>query len=352
MSWLFAYSTKKFGVFLVMSCILGAVVVGLTVWVGDTVFPIRHVISNMVFQQTVDRTEGGSQQWTGKPTLEPWARITHTLVVLNGTTIESRLAVTALLMLTPVEPPGKNVSIELLLEGDYNDKVAVVIDGNLSWSGMMYACIHHNHTSAYSTVDYDKKVLWTRLTLDNGDGIYFIGGLAAWNPAGTNYGTYIKGEVRLRTRYYLTVEDGNIVKVTDETAKSLEGWFYNRYITRTSVCYPDGTIKTTYSNERRNLNATLLLYPMWAPDNSYVDLRIQNMHARMLHGVEKVMINDVHVSIFATTNNITSTIHLTPHQTTIIRVIGNFLPGVTYQFHILVRDLHLPLVAEIECPNT
>jgi len=178
------YTTRKFGLLVSISCIIGVVVVALTVGSMDILFPIQRII---IYQQTVNYDVPSS-----KISPVDWARLNHTIIVSGDNVIESVLTVT-----TKTEPPYPDVKIEIYF-GTYPQLIPELVDGNLTWSGQ----IHENET----------KTLLTTLRLTS-DGKYFIGGQAvSYLTDGTSEG--------FGTIYYVTVEGGRISQVTDELGET------------------------------------------------------------------------------------------------------------------------------------
>lgn len=132
-----------------------------------------------------------------KPSPTPWARINHTLLILDTNVVESILTVTA-----KESPPYQNITIRIDFDDPWtytkDDPTPQILEGDLAWSGKWNQDIHINETITILTklkFDFDAK--------------YFVGGQvisSSVDGSGEGYGTF----------YYLTVEQGKIVKVTDE----------------------------------------------------------------------------------------------------------------------------------------
>lgn len=182
------YTTKKFGVFFLMSCVIGVAVVGLTSWSVDTFFPIFP----KVYYQLVD----SSPQEGGKLMVHRWAEINHTIVISGDNMVESTLTVTA-----KETPPYQNVTFKIYFDNPRtyakDDPAPQVLEGNLSRSGWFGEDFHLNQTIT----------IHTKLRF-NFDAKYFVGGqvFSSSSSGSEGYGTV----------YFLTVEQGKIVKVTDE----------------------------------------------------------------------------------------------------------------------------------------
>ncbi len=168
-----------------MSCAIGIIAVGSVTW-GVGIFSTIP----SVYQQLAGY---GSETATGMSSMsvQQWAQLNHTLVILDDNVMKSIFTVTA-----KEEPYRKNVTITIDF-GKYSTLVPRIIDGELFWSGKFNEDIRLNQTI----------ILQTTLGFDN-DGEYRLSGTATTY----SYGGY-EGIV---TNYYITVTDGKIVKVTDK----------------------------------------------------------------------------------------------------------------------------------------
>lgn len=190
------YSTREFVGLLLVSGIVGGMIVGSTTWVVNTFFSpgIPTVYHQIVCQPPWDE---------GKIMSYPWAQVNHTIIILNGTVIDSMLNVTAVL-----EPPRDrydvNFTVKLLFSFHrYNATLSpTLIDGTLSWSGDLRV--------------NQSKMLHTTFALDKGDGVYYIYGGAGWvGYFQTEGGETSRASEGYGTRHWIKVEDGKIVKVMD-----------------------------------------------------------------------------------------------------------------------------------------
>ena len=175
------YSKKMFFSFLLLTCVAGVAVVALTTWSLDLILPIRET---KIYQQLVNYDNK-----PGKPL--PCVRLNHTIIVSGDTpVIESVLTVTKKTDLPP------DVKIEI----NFGALTPRLIDGNLTWSGQMYA----NQT----------KTLYTKLAFDT-DGTYYVDSqaLAYSLSDGHNEGSF--------AGYYITVQGGKITQVTDKNGLEL-----------------------------------------------------------------------------------------------------------------------------------
>ena len=184
------YSTRRFAAFALSSLVIGIVVLS---FVGWGVLSLFSGGLATVYRQYVDPYSSGDSQ-AGKRQPQIWASINHTIVILEPNVIESILTVKAL------EAPGiSNQTIGLSLDPNaytMDDPLPEVLDGNLSWHGIFGVDLHVN----------DTVTLWTKLRF-NSDAMYFVGGwVLGYSPSSQEgYGT----------KYYIYVEQGKIVKVTD-----------------------------------------------------------------------------------------------------------------------------------------
>lgn len=301
------YSTKEFGALLLVSCVVGATVVGFTIWGIDTLFPIGipKVYSQIANKQTLERQAMGRM---GLPMPYPWAEINHTLIILNDTVIESTLNVTAVLELGregAYAPSTVNFTVIVEFSLGSSDALSpTLIDGNLSWSG---EDLPVNQT----------RILKAILALDKGDGIYCIGGGTRWIRYFQTLGGDISHSMEgYGTAYWIIVEDERIVKVMD----------YLEYVDWLNARPPA---------ESRHV-APVNVSCTWAQDNSYVDIKMTNVKTSniALRRVKRVQPEVPGMFPIDFTSNMTRTT-LAPGETTVIRVTANFVSKTKYTLWIV-----------------
>ena len=235
-----------------------------------------------VYHQTV-----GYYQKISDPQPDLWATLTHTLIILNDTAIDSIINVTAVMDPSSLHLP--QVCIEISFNNLTTHILAPrIVGGNQSWTGQM----HENET----------KIQRTTLMFDQGDGIYHIAGRAsAFDSKGSTMGFV--------TNYYIKVQGEKIVKVMD----------------------PQEWVRETGNTEMEavQLNVPVNVACTWASNNSYVDIKLTNFETPNLtiRGVGGVWPE------IAITSNATETT-LNHGETVIFRVTGSFAHGTKYTFWI------------------
>ena len=194
------YTTRRFGAFTLSSLVVGIVVLSLVGWSVQNLFSGNLAT---VYHQYVDPNSPADSQ-VGKRQPQKWASINHTIIILEPNVVESVLTVKVL------EAPWiSNTTIGLVFNDPYtytsDDPLPEVLDGNLSWHGIFGVDLHVN----------DTVTIWTKLRF-NSDAMYYVGGWV------NSYG--LSSQQGYGTFYYLYVEQGKIVRVTDhrETPTSTE----------------------------------------------------------------------------------------------------------------------------------
>lgn len=188
------YTSKKFGALTISSCAAGALLLVFITWSIFSFFSIRRVV---VYYQLVNY-----DQPTSKPSAAQWARLNHTILILDNNIVESLFTV-----FVKGAPPYQDVTIETNFDDPWtytnDDPAPQILEGNQSWSGRFGEDLHVNQTLAIHTklrFDFDAK--------------YCISGQAL------SYDCLGGSSEGLRTIYYVTVEQGKIVKVTDEQGQT------------------------------------------------------------------------------------------------------------------------------------
>lgn len=188
-----AYSTRKFGGFVVSGLVVGLVITALVGWGIQSLFSAHRF---RAYYQLISASEP-SDMPSDKPTTHHWASISHTLVVLDARNVVSMLVITA-----KEAPYTQNNTIKIDFDDSYtyasDDTTPLVLDGNLSWSGIFNKDLHLNETIT----------IWTKLEFDR-DATYFVGGWVL------SYSSDVITE-GYGTAFYVTVEQGKIAKVTNE----------------------------------------------------------------------------------------------------------------------------------------
>lgn len=190
------YTTKRFGGIALSSLIIGIVVVALVGWSVQSFFPIHYIT---VYYQTDDDNYGVPSP-ESKPLVHRWAGINHTILMLNANVVDS------IIIFTAKEVPWmKNFTVKMDFDDPQtypsDDPSPQILEGNQSFSG-----IFGNDFQLNQTITIRTKLRF------NQDAKYCIRGYV-----GTH--CYLNGTLvaleGYHTLYYLTVEHGNIVKVTD-----------------------------------------------------------------------------------------------------------------------------------------
>lgn len=188
-----AYSTRKFGGLLISGLVVGLVITAVVGW-GIQSFFLAHRFR--AYYQYVGAGDPGETP-SEKPTAHRWASINHTLVVLDERNVVSILTITA-----KETPYTWNNTVKIDFDDPHtyasDDPAPLVLEGNLSWSGIFNKDLHINETI----------MIWTKLEFDR-DATYFVGGWVLSYSSDVivqGYGTV----------YYVTMEQGKITEVTDE----------------------------------------------------------------------------------------------------------------------------------------
>lgn len=183
------YTTKKFGVFVLSSLIIAVVIISLVGW---GIQSLLRESRTRVYFQLIDQNSPA-----GKISVNRWATINHTVLILSDSVVESILKVTA-----KQSPTFQNITIKIDLDDPRtyteDDAAPQILEGDLSWSGKWNQDIHLNETIT----------ILTKLKFDF-DGKYFVGGQvisSSGDGSDEGYGT----------SYYFLVEKGKTVRVTNE----------------------------------------------------------------------------------------------------------------------------------------
>ena len=186
------YTTKRFSANVFSSCVFGGLLLFLSIWVISSFFPTNGITAYYQMIDPEEPSSGGDQALS----VTVWAHLNHTLVVLDDNIVESIFVVTA-----KESPAWGNIIIKIDFDDPRtyteDDPIPQILEGNQSWSGR-YVDIEVNHT----------VTIYTKLRFDF-DAKYCIRG-----PVLTcdSLGNTIEG---YWTLYYVTVEQGKIVKITD-----------------------------------------------------------------------------------------------------------------------------------------
>lgn len=190
------YTTKRFGGIALSSLIIGTVVVALVGWSVQSFFPIRYITA---YYQTDDDNYGKPDS-EGKSGPYLWAGINHTLMMLNANVVDSIIIFTAKEI-----PFMKNFALKIDFDDPYtyptNDPAPQILEGNQSLSGVFGRDFNLSQS----------VTIRTKLRF-NQDATYCVRGYVETSA-------YVNGSLAglegFSTLYYLTVEHGNIIKVTD-----------------------------------------------------------------------------------------------------------------------------------------
>jgi hypothetical protein len=195
------YTSKRFSGFTLTSLIIGIVIVGLVGW-GVRSFFFFSIQRGTAFYQVVD-----SFPVSGKPTPYPWARLNHTILILDNNILESIFVLTA-----KDTPPYQDVKIEVSFDDPYtyskDESAGHILEGNRTWSGKFGVDLQINQTIT----------IYTKIRFDF-DAKYCVSGqMLSYRENGSSEG--------YGTVYYIRVEQGTIVKVNDRSGEpppSIEG---------------------------------------------------------------------------------------------------------------------------------
>ncbi len=189
------YRSRRFGVLVTSSFVVGILILAVTIMGISSFFPIRRVVA---YYQLVDY----DNLPTGKPIPAIWARINHTVLILNDSIIESIFTATVIDI-----PYYQDAMIKMSFDDPgtltTDDPVPQVLEGNQSWYGRSEEDLQVNQTiTIYTKVTFDFDAKYSLngqvLNYDNATG------------NGEGYGTV----------YYVTVEQGKIVKITDRAGQT------------------------------------------------------------------------------------------------------------------------------------
>lgn len=184
------YSARKLCALLVSGLVIGLVITGFVGLVAQSYFS-THLVR--AYYQIISP----GQPTSSAPTVQRWAGVNHTLVVLDARNVVSILTLTA-----NETPYIRNNTVKIDFDDPYtyssDDPVPTVLEGNRSWSGL---------------IDRDLRIgqsvmILTRLRFDF-DATYFVGGRVLSYASESNllgYGTF----------FYVTVKNGEITSVTNE----------------------------------------------------------------------------------------------------------------------------------------
>lgn len=190
------YTSRRFGARVISSCAVGILLLSFIVWSIFNFFPIRRIV---VYYQLVNYNQ---QMPISKELPTLWARINHTVLILDNDIVESLFIVTA-----KDSSPYQNVTIEINFDDPRtytkDDPAPLILEGNQSWSGRFGEDFQVNQT----------LTIYTKLRFDF-DAKYCINGqVISYDYVGGSSEGY-------GTVYYVTVEQGNIVKVTDKLGQT------------------------------------------------------------------------------------------------------------------------------------
>lgn len=195
------YSTKRFGAYLLITCILGSFLGGLTIWGVNILSPIPFPrFYTQIVGYGVENAGTGLDPSAPLSSAFPlWGQMNYTLEIINDDIVESTLSVTA--KRAPIPNIGHKITFRISF-GRYAKLFPRLVNGILSWSGNS-SDVHINETIAiHSTLAFDD------------DGIYEL--------QGTEISDYSFGWDSFETNYYIVVEDGTIVQVTDRRPETNE----------------------------------------------------------------------------------------------------------------------------------
>jgi len=187
------YRSQRFGVLVALSCVVGILLLTITISSIFSFFPIRRITA---YYQLINYDSPIS-----KPSPTSWARLNHTVLKLGDATVESVFMITMI-----SNPPYERVAVEIGFDDPWtyteDDPAPQIQSGNQSWSGRAGADLQVNQTiTIYTKLDF------------NFDAKYAIKcQVANYDPVGgSNEG--------LHTIFYITVEQGKIISVTDESGQ-------------------------------------------------------------------------------------------------------------------------------------
>jgi hypothetical protein len=184
------YGSRRFGVLVGVNCIAGMLLVVLASSSILSLFPIGRVT---VYYQLWS-ADGSS----GKPTVRRWAQLNHTLVVWGDAAADSIFTLTMVM-----DPSYNSVAADVGFDDPWtyapDDPAPQVLGGNRSWSGLAGVDLHVGET----------VTLVTHLAFLD-DARYAVKGEV------TSYDPVSGGNEGYHTIFYITMEQGRIVNVTDE----------------------------------------------------------------------------------------------------------------------------------------
>lgn len=176
------YSKKMFFFLVLLVCMIGVATVELTTWSFGLVLSIPKI---RIYQQLVNY-----DIINGKPM--PCVRLNHTIVVSTDTPmIENILTI----------DKSTDIPPDVKIEISFGEVIPRLIDGNLLWSGQIYA----NQT----------RTLYARLAFD-ANGTYLI-----HSEALAGFHSLSMGLEGVSASYYITVQEGKITRVADKDGLEL-----------------------------------------------------------------------------------------------------------------------------------